>query len=141
MRKLLLSSISLLALASPAFADDTETVVVTATRTPQPAAITGVSIDVITTKDLETLQIDVATDVLQETPGLTVIRTGGVGAVTSVSLRGAETGQSVVLLDGVRINDPSLTDNGAILADLLVNNIDRIEILRGPQTVLLVIMP
>jgi vitamin B12 transporter len=136
MRKFLLSSISLLAFASPSFADDTETVVVTATRTPQPADRTGESIDIITAKDLETRQIDIVTDVLQETPGLMVNRNGGVGQVTTVSLRGAETGQSVVLVDGVRINDPSSTDDGAILGDLLVNNIDRIEILRGPQSTL-----
>ena len=42
----------------------------------------------------------------------------------------------MVLIDGVRINDPSATDEGAILSDVLVNNIDRIEVLRGPQSTL-----
>jgi vitamin B12 transporter len=136
MRKLLLSSISLLVFTSASFADGTETVVVTATRTPQPASVTGVSIDVITAKDLETRQIDVVTDILQATPGLMVNRNGGVGQLSTVSLRGAEAGQTVALIDGIRINDPSAPDNTAIFGDLLVNNIDRIEILRGPQSTL-----
>src|ERR1700722_12615815 len=137
MRKILLASISLLALASAASADDAiETVVVTATRTPQPAAVTGESIDVISSKVLEEQQIDVASDALAELPGVNVIREGSLGQPTSISIRGAESGQTVVLLDGVRINDPSATDDGAVLGDLLVNNVDRIEVLSGPQSTL-----
>ncbi|HTT99600.1 MAG TPA: TonB-dependent receptor [Rhizomicrobium sp.] len=139
MRKALLATTALFALTAPAFADDDatpETVVVTATRTPQPIEKTGSSISVITAADLKVQQTDVLTDILAETPGLTVNRNGGVGQPTSISLRGAETGQTVVLIDGVRINDPSATDEGAILSDVLTNNIDRVEILRGPQSTL-----
>jgi len=112
-------------LATPAFADmstDPETVVVTATRTPQPLDLTGTSMSVITTDDLNIQQTAVVTDILAETPGLMVNRAGGVGQPTSISLRGAETGQTVVLIDGVRINDPSATDEGAILSDVLVKS-------------------
>ena len=92
-----------------------ETVVVTATRTPQPLDKTGTSMSVITADDIKVQQIDVVTDILAETPGLTVNRNGGAGQPTTISIRGAETGQTVVLIDGVRINDPSATDEGAIL--------------------------
>jgi len=139
MRKALLATTTLIALTAPAFADDDatpETVVVTATRTPQPIEKTGSSISVITADDLKIQQTDVLTDILAETPGLTVNRNGSTGQLTTISIRGAETGQSVVLIDGVRINDPSSTDEGAILGDVLTNNIDRIEILRGPQSTL-----
>jgi vitamin B12 transporter len=122
-----------------AFADmstDPETVVVTATRTPQPLALTGTSMSVITADDLKIQQTAVVTDILAETPGLMVNRAGGVGQPTSISIRGAETGQTLVLIDGARINDPSATDEGTILGDILVNNIDRIEVLRGPQSTL-----
>jgi vitamin B12 transporter len=125
--------------ASPALADtsyDPETVVVTATRTPQPIDVTGESVWVITGDDLQTQQIDVVTDALAETPGLVVNRNGGIGQTTSVSIRGAETGQTLVLIDGVRINDPSSVDDQAVLGDVLINNTDRIEVLRGPQSTL-----
>jgi vitamin B12 transporter len=131
---LLLSS-----LCSPALADtsyDPETVVVTATRTPQPIDVTGESVSVITGDDLQTQQINVLTDALAETPGVVVSRNGGIGQTTSVSIRGAETGQTLVLIDGVRINDPSSVDDQAVLGDVLVNNTDRIEVLRGPQSTL-----
>ncbi len=136
---LLLATVAVCAVESPALADDDatpETVVVTATRTPQPLDKTGQSVSVITADDLKKQQIDVLTDILAETPGLVVNRNGGTGQLTTISIRGAETGQSVVLIDGVRINDPSATDEGAILSDVLVNNIDRVEILRGPQSTL-----
>src|SRR5260221_4816282 len=52
----------------------------------------------------------VVSDALQETPGLTVVRNGGVGQTTSIGVRGAEAGQTLVLIDGVHINDPSAPD-------------------------------
>ncbi|MEI9888826.1 MAG: TonB-dependent receptor [Rhizomicrobium sp.] len=113
-----------------------ELVVVTATRTPQPAAKTGTSISVITAEDLKTRQTVVLTDVLAQLPGLSVSRNGGVGQTTTVFTRGAPDGQTLFLIDGVRIEDPSSTSQGPILQDLLVNNIDRIEVLRGPQSTL-----
>ncbi|MBV8978473.1 MAG: TonB-dependent receptor [Alphaproteobacteria bacterium] len=113
-----------------------ETVVVTATRSPQPVEVTGTSISVITAQDIETQQIEVLSDALAETPGLEVSRNGGTGQTTSVSIRGAETGQTLVLIDGVRLNDPSAVDDQAILGDVLVNNIARVEVLRGPQSTL-----
>ncbi|MBV9989929.1 MAG: TonB-dependent receptor [Alphaproteobacteria bacterium] len=138
MRKILLASVALI--ASPAFADETtfdaETVVVTATRTPQPLEVTGSSMSVITSDDLAVQQTVVVTDILAETPGLTVVRNGGPGQTTTVSIRGAEAGQTLALIDGVRINDPSSVDDQAILGDLMVNNVDRIEVLRGPQSTL-----
>jgi vitamin B12 transporter len=115
-----------------------ELVVVSATRTEQPLEKTGASITVLDAKDIETQQTVVLTDILKEVPSLVVTRNGGLGQPASISLRGGEAGQTVVLIDGVRVNDPSTTDDSAAaaLGDLLVNNIDRVEVLRGPQSTL-----
>ncbi|MDE2498968.1 MAG: TonB-dependent receptor [Alphaproteobacteria bacterium] len=136
----LLSSIAVIAALAPGLANadglTPETVVVTATRTPQPLEVTGTSMSVITAKDLETQQIDVVGDALAQTPGLAIVRNGGIGQSADILLRGAEAGQTLVLIDGVRINDPSATSGFALLGDMLANGIDRIEVLRGPQSTL-----
>ncbi|MDA8095701.1 MAG: TonB-dependent receptor plug domain-containing protein, partial [Betaproteobacteria bacterium] len=113
-----------------------ESVVVTATRTPEPLDLTGSSVSVITATDLQTQQILALSDALAGTPGVVINRNGGVGETTSLSLRGSAAGQSVVLIDGVRINDASAPNGQAVLEDLMVNNISRVEILRGPQSTL-----
>jgi len=117
-------------------AADLKQVVVTATRTAQPLDATGSSMTVISAADLDLRQTLVVTDILAQAPGLTVSRTGGPGQTTSLYIRGAEPGESLVLIDGVRINDPSTPDGEPVLGDLLANDIARIEVLRGPQSTL-----
>ena len=138
--RLYLFSICIVALAtSSARAEETgntETVVVTATRAPESRELTGTSISVLTAADLQNQQIIVLSDALADVPGAQVVRNGGIGQPTSLLLRGAEAGQTLVLIDGVRINDPTAVDDSAILGDVLVNNIDRVEVLRGPQSTL-----
>jgi vitamin B12 transporter len=131
----LFASVAVLALSAPALAA-TENVVVTATRTPQPSKITGVSINVISSEDLKLQQIAIVSDALIQVPGVTIVRNGGIGQTTTLGLRGSPPSQSLTLIDGVRINDPSSVDDQALLGDVLVNNIDRIEVLRGPQSTL-----
>jgi len=127
---------AILAAASSSALAGAETVVVTATRSPQPIEVTGSSISVVTAEDLRDLQTVAVDDALETTPGLTVVRNGGPGQPASIGLRGALAGQTLVLIDGVRINDPSVTDGEALMADVLANSIDRIEVLRGPQSTL-----
>jgi vitamin B12 transporter len=137
MHKSLYSSAALIALIAPALAQTApETVVVTATRTPQPLDVTGESVSVVTDTDLDTQQIDIASNALKELPGVTIVRDGGPGQTTDVLIRGSEAGQTVALIDGVRINDPSATTGEAVYGDLMVNNIQRIEVLSGPQSTL-----
>jgi vitamin B12 transporter len=117
-------------------AADLQQIVVSATRTAQPLDKTGSSMSVLSAAELEQRQTFVVTDILAQTPGLAVSRNGGPGQNTSVFIRGAEPGESLVLVDGIRINDPSAPDGEAVLGDLLNNNIARIEVLRGPQSTL-----
>jgi vitamin B12 transporter len=113
-----------------------ETVVVSATRTPEPLEITGASVSVISADTIAARQTIVLSDALAATPGITAVRNGGAGQTTSILVRGAEAGQTLVLIDGIRLNDPSATTGFALMGDVLANGIDRVEVLRGPQSTL-----
>jgi len=130
-----LAGSSVLALVSfSAYADDT--VVVTATRTEEPLAQVGRSVSVLDAETIARRQSDVVTDLLRNLPGIAVTRNGGIGTSTSVHIRGAESEQTVVLIDGVKLNDPSAPGGGFNFGNLLVGNIARVEVLRGSQSVL-----
>lgn len=121
---------------TPALADDGEHIVVTATRTERPLSEIGQSITVITEDDIQTRQSVAVVDLLRTVPGVTFTRNGGIGSRTSVNIRGAESEQTVALIDGVKLNDPSEPGSGFSFANLLTGNIARIEVVRGSQSVL-----
>jgi vitamin B12 transporter len=73
---------------------------------------------------------------LLRTPGISLSRNGGYGTDTSLRIRGANSGQTVLVIDGMRLSDPSATDGGYNFANLFADDIARIEILRGPQAIL-----
>lgn len=127
-----------LPIASITLADDAglDNVVVTATRTEIALDRVGDSITVITPEEVRRSQKAVVSDLISTTPGVTMSRNGGFGTVTSVRIRGAETDQTVVLLDGVKLNDPSTAGGGYNFGNLVVDDIARIEVLRGPQSTL-----
>ncbi len=95
----------------------------------------GQAITEIKLGTLETRQSTSVADLLSTTPGITVTRNGGIGQTTAVRIRGAEDSQTLVLIDGVRVNDPSSPGGAFDFANLLSGNINRIEVLRGPNSV------
>src|ERR1700680_249863 len=102
-----------LMLTSAAFADEesaSETVVVTASRVPVPSDQTGSAITVIDGSTLEKEQIPTIFDALREVPGVAVSRTGVLGDLSEIRIRGAEANQTLVLIDGVEANDPAASD-------------------------------
>jgi vitamin B12 transporter len=111
-------------------------IIVTANRAAQPLDRVGQSVTILDTAEITRRQSVVVSDLLRQTPGVTVVRNGGVGTVTSVNIRGAESDQTVALIDGVKLNDPSSPGGGFNFGTLLVGNIARIEVLRGAQSVL-----
>ena len=113
-----------------------ETIIVSATRTPQVKSKVGSSVTVIDEAALTRAQTVSVTDILRDVPGVTFSRNGGVGTLTSVRIRGAESDQTVVLIDGVKLNDPSGPGGGYNFANLLSGDVARIEVLRGPQSTL-----
>ena len=125
----------LLALSHPLFAQVQETelepVVVTANRVARTADETLAAVTVITRKDIEQQQAQSAPDLLRGLPGVMFSNNGGPGKTTSLFLRGATSGQTLVLIDGVRVG--SATAGDAALQEIPVDQIERIEIVRGPR--------
>jgi len=109
-----------------------EEIVVTATRVETPSSQVGSSVTVLEGEDLRERGFSSVADALRSTPGLEVSRSGGPGQITGVFLRGGSTSQTLVLLDGVRLN--SATTGAFDFADLTLDEVERIEIVRGPQS-------
>jgi len=135
-------SISLIAFAvtAPAVAQSTDTtlandIVVTASGIEQPRDEVGQAITVIDAETIETRQTTDVVDLLATTPGIRFNRTGSTGSVAGISIRGAETTQTLVLIDGVKVNDPSGIGDGYDFGHLLTGNIGRVEVLRGSNSV------
>jgi vitamin B12 transporter len=104
-------------------------VFVTSTRTETPLEQVTTSASVITAKDIQDRQAETVLEVLRNVPGLDVVQSGSRGTTTSVFVRGSNSDQVLVLLDGVEVNSTTL---GAFnFAHLTTENVDRIEILRG----------
>ncbi|HEY7610745.1 MAG TPA: TonB-dependent receptor [Alphaproteobacteria bacterium] len=126
---------SLLALAGAAAAQDSllpETVV-SASREPLAGPRVGSAASVVTRDDLETRRSPTAVDILREVPGIAVGRTGSFGGQVDVRIRGAESNHTLVLIDGIKVNDPSLGQSFDF-SQLPAGDIERIEVLRGPQS-------
>ncbi|GAO53658.1 TonB-dependent siderophore receptor [Novosphingobium sp. MD-1] len=120
---------------APDAAPDTS-IVVTALRTPVAQDRVSSTVTVLDEAAIRQAQPLAVTDLLVRTPGISLSRNGGYGAATSLRIRGADAGQSVMVIDGMRLSDPSATSGGYAFANLLVDDIERIEILRGPQSIL-----
>jgi vitamin B12 transporter len=123
--------------AMAADADDgVEDVIVTANRIAQETSRVGDSVTVITAKEQRRSQKTAVSDLLAMTPGLAVARNGGLGGTTTIRIRGAESHQTMVLIDGVKLNDPSSASGEFNFADLITTDYAQIEVLRGPQSTL-----
>ena len=111
-------------------------VVVSATRTPTRVSKLGSSVTVITSEEIEDRQQFQVIDVLRSVPGLSVVQTGPKGGTVSIFMRGTENRHTLVLVDGVEFRDATQTGANADLRNLTTDNIERIEVVRGPQSVL-----
>lgn len=135
MRKYLLFIGSSLVVAQPALADDRE-IVVTATGLEQPSDQSPQSITVISRKEIDQIQGADVTRILSRLPSTTFTRTGPMGSATLIGVRGAPAGQTLVLIDGVPSNDPANANGEFDLSQLSSGTIDRVELLRGPNSVI-----
>ena len=120
-------------LAAPAVAQDTTPeVVVSASRTPVAAEEVGSAVTVITADQIQARNYQYVSDVLREVPGVAVARTGSLGGLTQVFLRGAESNHVLVIVDGIEI--APATSGLFDFSTLLARDIERMEVVRGPQS-------
>jgi outer membrane cobalamin receptor len=110
-----------------------ESIVVSASQVDVPLSQASQSVTVISSADLQTRQIDTVADALRLVPGLAVTRNGGLGSITSLFPRGGESDFTIVLVDGMRAN---AFGGGYDFSQLSVAEIERIEVVRGPQSAL-----
>lgn len=139
--RLLAASISLCALSvgaaqAQSSSEPIPDIVITATRSPLAVTQAGSAISVITGEEIAKESPKSMADVLRRVPGLSVAETGGPGGTTSVRIRGGEARHTLVLIDGIRVNDPSSGAGEFDFANLVATDIERIEVLRGPQSAL-----
>ncbi len=111
-------------------------VVVTATKTATKLSNIPASVTVITAKDIEEQGVSSVTELLRRTPGVNFNSSGGMGSYTRVQMRGLDEQHTLVLIDGVRQNNPSDSARAFDFEHMMVHNIERIEIVRGPQATL-----
>ena len=114
-------------------------IVVTASRVEEPASEVASATTVLTSKELKEKGITNVVDALREVPGVQIVQTGAFGGLTTPFVRGGGNGQALVMIDGVPVWDPAapaVGDFTAFLPHLPIEQIDRIEIVRGPQSVL-----
>ena len=111
-------------------------IVVVAMRSPTPLSEIGSSVTIITAEEIKARQYSFVADALRDAPGVSIARNGGAGGTTAARIRGASSGQTLVLIDGVVMNDASAPQGGFNFANVDVADIERIEILRGPQSLL-----
>ena len=107
--------------------------IITASRSPERLSRTTRSVTVISAEDIAAQGTQTVADALRSVPGMDVARTGALGATTSIFTRGSESNHTVVMIDGVKVN---LAGGAIDLADLSMNNVERIEVVRGSASTL-----
>ncbi len=136
-QQITLALVAMLAAAGPSAAQETQKVdpvVVTATTVATPAEQLGVSLNVIPGEDFKTYQYSAIDDAFRNIPGVTVTQQGSYGKLSTLSIRGANANQVVILVDGVRVSSPTLGQTD--LSDISPDLIERIEVIRGGQATL-----
>lgn len=138
MKRLICTLMISTALTVPAMATegDADHFVISANRTATPLREVGASISVVTAEELEAQGVLYVEEALRRLPGVTASASGGPGGQSAVRLRGEEGYRTLVLIDGMRVSDPSGPQTLVNFTNLTVAGIERIEVLRGPQALL-----
>lgn len=123
------------ALPTSVFADQNtlEQIIVSANNIEQSVRSVTSEMHVITAEEIEAKHYTTLIQALNTLPGISFTQNGGLGSSTSIFLRGSSNNRTLILIDGIRANDPSST-TGANLANIMIANIERIEVIKGAQS-------
>ncbi|MCA0422414.1 MAG: TonB-dependent receptor [Proteobacteria bacterium] len=128
---------TLVAMSVPVLAQEAGAdIVLTPDRSAQAISRSGSAVTVIRRDDIEKSGSTNLADVLRQMPGVTIVENGGRGQSAFARIRGGEARHTLVLIDGIRANDPSIGAGEFDFASLVAADIERIEVLRGPQSAL-----
>ena len=133
MKKTTLSVVASLFLATNLYANETGVVVYSATKSEQSIKDITSNVEVITATELESKHITNIADAINLASGISFTRDGGLGQATKINIRGMHQTNTLVLIDGIRYNDPT-NANGSSLEFLNLTNIEKIEIIKGAQS-------
>lgn len=130
------SLVAFTTLISTLQASDTvlDPIVISATQTEQSLKDITSNVDVITASQLEEKHITSVIDALRSLGNIPIAQSGGIGQQSSFFQRGFSSANTVVMIDGIRYNDPTTTQGQAQLEHLMVNDIERIEVIHGAQS-------
>jgi vitamin B12 transporter len=109
-------------------------IVVSPTGIPTPESNVGSSVSVVTAAEIERDQRRTIVDILNTLPGLNAVQTGSIGGQTSIFIRGTNSSHVKVLIDGIDVSDPSTANRIFDFGHLQTYDIERVEVLRGPQS-------
>jgi vitamin B12 transporter len=121
--------------AGSAVDNETGNILITAGRVEQPVKKVGSSVSVLTASEIKALGYKNVADILRTLPGIGASNAGGAGGVTALRIRGEESFRTKILIDGVDVSDPTSTQVAPHIEHILSPQIERIEVLRGPQGV------
>jgi len=111
-------------------------IIVTATRIATPESQIGSSVTVVSAEEIRRRQYKTVAEALRMVPGVDVVQAGGPGQQTSVFIRGSSSSHTLVLVDGINISDASSPSGAVDFSTLVLDNVERIEVVRGPQSTL-----
>ncbi len=118
----------------PVSAEEIEQILVTATRTERAVDSLGSAVTVLGEQDVRRSGARLVMELLDQVPGVYAYQAGGPGGATNLRIRGADSDQTLVLIDGVRVNDIASAQGDFDFSSLLTTGIERIEVVRGPQS-------
>ena len=138
MKKINVSLVASFLIATNLYSQQTssldEITISSATKSEEKLKNVTANVDVITAEDIESRKFKTVAEALQTIAGIQVAPTGGAGQQTSMFLRGMSSHRTLVLIDGIRYNDITSVAGASNLEHLLINDIERIEVIKGAQS-------